>query len=290
MACAFLEACPLNPECSMPSPFRTALALAFAVSPQTGFAQVDSWAVLTGAEDPAIVALAMHCPVYDQAAGRAFCLSVGCTPNEPLSFGFTFAGYDRPMGRDFPATITVDGTEFPPVSMRLIGTGSFETLAAGYVDADHGPLLDALRRGIGLKVRFENEALPPQDMPLNRSMVSIDQAKALCEASDAVPATTIIGQRLDIWEMLSGKADDDHLMDVLEDGTLRVSLNGTASMGTWTTTDTGDMCFDWSGQTGPLCGQPQLRGRNLVMKLRGSDGMLAARIEGTLVGPAPVAP
>lgn len=267
--------------------FLRSLALPLCLFSQPAAAQFDGWTVITEAEDPEVVALAVHCPVFDQAAGRAVCLSLGCTPDEPFSFGFTFVGFEPPQGQDVLATLTVDGTEFPPVSMRLIGVGTETTVAAGYNDAAHAPLLDALRRKLRLQVRFEGDALPAQDMPLNSSLVSIDRAKALCAQSAAVPATTIIGQRLEIVEMLRGDAGDDHVMDVLEDGTLRVTLNGAESLGTWTQSAESGLCFAWPGDAAPICGTPTLQGRQVTLRLTGADETLAKRIEGTLIGPVP---
>lgn len=250
-------------------------------------AQVESWVVLTEEQDPSVVAVAIHCPVYDEAAGQAFCLSIGCTPNDPFSFGFSFVGYDWLDDWDGAATYTIDGRGFDPVAMRLIGLGTFETIAAAYDEGRHATLLEALRRGSQMEVRFTDDALPPQGFPLNRSLVSIDQAQALCAASDAVPATTLVGQRVDIWDMIAGDLDDDHLADFLPDGTLRLTRNGVETLSTWSDGPSGALCLNWPDHPSQICGAPEITGRDVSLRLLAPDGMLVVRLSGTLLGAAP---
>jgi hypothetical protein len=249
-------------------------------------AQVESWIVLTEEQDPSVIAVAIHCPVFDEASGQAFCLSIGCTPNDPFSFGFSFVGYDQPDDRDTAATYTIDGQSFDPVAMRLIGLGALETIAAAYDEGRHAPLLEALRRGLQMEVRFTDDILPQQGFPLNRSLVSIDQARSLCAASDAVPATTLIGQRVEIWDMIAGDPDDEHLADFLPDGTLRLTLNGVETLSTWSEGPNGALCLNWPDQPAQICGAPEINGRDVSLRLLASDGMLVVRLAGTLLGAA----
>jgi len=272
---------------TIPSVLRVALSLLVGVIAQPAAAQVDSWVVITEAQDPTVIAVALHCPVFDEVTGQAFCLSIGCTPNDPFSFGFSFTGYDPLDNWDTAATYTIDGQRFDPVPMRLIGLGTFETVAAAYDEGHHATLLDALRRGLRMEVQFTDDVLPPQNFPLNRSLVSIDQAQALCRASDAVPATSLIGQRVEIFDMLSGDPDDTHLMDVLPDGTLRLTLNGVASQSTWSNGPDGALCLNWPDQPAPICGVPEIRRTDVSLRLLAPDGMLVVRLSGTLLGAAP---
>ncbi len=272
---------------SIPIILWAALGLLVGVTAQPAAAQVDSWVVITEEQDPTVIAVAIHCPVFDEATGQAFCLSIGCTPNDPFSFGFSFIGYDRLDDWDSAATYTIDGQSFDPVAMRLIGMGTFDTIAAAYDEGRHAALLEALRRGLQMEVQFTDSALPPQDFPLNRSLVSIDQSQALCAASDAVPATTLIGQRVDIFDMLSGDPDDDHLMDFLPDGTLRLTLNGVETLSTWSDEPNGALCLNWPDQLAQICGTPEINGTDVSLRLLAPDGMLVVRLAGTLLGAAP---
>lgn len=272
---------------STPTVTGAVLGLLLGATAMPAAAQVESWVVLTEEQDPTVVAVAIHCPVFDEATGQAFCLSIGCTPNDPFSFGFSFVGYDRPDDWDSSATYTIDGQGFDPVAMRLIGLGAFDTVAAAYDEGRHAPLLEALRRGLQMEVRFTDDALPQQGFPLNRSLVSIDQAQSLCAASEAVPATTLIGQRVDIWDMISGDPDHDHLMDFLPDGTLRLTLNGVETLSTWSEWPDEALCVIWPDQPAQVCGAPEINGRNVSLRLLAHDGMLAVRLAGTLLGVAP---
>jgi hypothetical protein len=249
-------------------------------------AQVDGWVVITEADDPNVIALAMHCPVYDAAAERAFCLAIGCTPDDPFSFGFSFTGFDRPGGIDFEATYTVDGLEYDPVAMRLIGLGTFETIAAAYDERRHANLLEALRQGLNMEVRFDGDALPPQRFPLNRSLVSIDRARAICDENGDTHAGGIVGQRVDAWDMVNGDADDDHYIDLLPDGVLRITLNGAVSESAWTVGSHGEICMTLPGYDEPGCGLPEITGRDLSLRLGRADGSLLTRLVGE-IGPIP---
>jgi len=269
-----------------PVALSTGFCIALGMASQPAAAQFDGWAVLTTAEEPAVIAMALHCPVFDEANEQAFCLTIGCTPDDPFSFGFSFLGYDRPNDWTYSATYTIDGRSFDPVQMRLVGLGNFDNIIAAYDDDTHADLLDAIRRGLQMEVRFDGDVLPPQGFPLGGSLLSIDRARALCEASDDIPATSLVGQRVDVWEMLRGDPDDTLFMDFIPDGTLRMTLNGQESVSRWSIGADDRMCLDWPEQSAPVCGIPEIVRGEMSLRLETPDGTLAARLTGALMGPA----
>ncbi|WP_298494732.1 hypothetical protein [uncultured Maritimibacter sp.] len=159
--------------------FAVALSLA---APQALRADSTRWTIVPRNEITPTTR-ATICPHEDPGRGTHNCISLECTPNDPLTLAATIAGFGDPDH----LRLTIDLAGRAPLEL-LLPVRDDGRFAIGLSGRHHRATLEALQSGASGTVTFATDAHLWRDhLPLAGSREAIDHALAACWTDRADP-------------------------------------------------------------------------------------------------------